>query len=233
MPSLKFFGGFDTPEFQVEIPTQGSGLGFYGPNGFGDPIMIGKDELLNIFVGNNDLTFTTNRSGTLLGRHFDNNNFSDNGSGIVLVNDGSGSLGLGDILLKNVPNKWATINIRAENPTPIPITIANQVSRFRVYDGVAVGNPPINCIVRAFEIIHPSPSILVTGSGDIRWKEIGGTSTLSLAPNPGSGGNYAGDGGGGNRPDRRHDWYVGLSVAPTGIGLCQFAMMFETFQIFP
>lgn len=183
---------------------QGSGIGLFGAD-YGRSIVVGAW---------NERTFVTSSAGT--GQGAENPNCRYLASGTVIL--GSAGSGIG---LQYAPNSQATINIRVESDTDIQITSATLYG----YDRVSVNNPPSGISLKAFELVHPSASQSVVGSGDTVWTTLlGSGATLSLAPSPGSGGLYAGNGSNSVRPDKCHDFYVGISASPSTVGSKQGAL---------
>lgn len=190
------------------INMNGSGLGFYR-NSFGQSITQDNWQ---------GKTFITNSNGTVQGAEADNVKYSSAQSGIV---GGGGS----PINIQNIPNTQATLRISFTHPTAVQTL--NSV--FRAYDRSNINNAPSGITVAAAEIIHPDPSQATTGSGDTSWSFLAGSSiVLNLAPSPGSGGHYAGDGNDGGWSDMQHDYFIALSVKPTSAGTKLFGLYFET-----
>lgn len=178
-----------------------SGLGFYGAN-FGTSVLVGAWSAR---------CFHTDSAGTTQGPEGLSCQWISS-TGVVL-----GAGGGSGIALTQVPNAQATINARFENDTPVQVTSATLYA----YDRSSINNSPSGLAVRAFEAIHPhaSQSPAQLGSGDSTWTTLAGSgSTLSLAPSPGSGGLYAGNGSNSTRQDMCHDHYVGVSVSPSTVG---------------
>ena len=188
----------------------GSGLGFFGDDGFGAPIVIGEY---------NGHTFVTNASGTTQG--FESNNNKYNGvSGVIHGQEGSG------IYLQNLPNELATINIRFTN------TIAIYCQRVRAYifDGSYTGDspnrttPPTGLTFYGAEIRHTSNLQSVSSAySDSSWDElsVSGSNYLSLVESPGRNGVR---GAGLEELSTRHDWYMAMTCTPTELGDKQFGI---------
>jgi hypothetical protein len=176
----------------------GSGLAFMGAN-WGTSLLVGAY---------NARTFIASSDGTSQGAEANNNQFVSS-TGCVIGQSGSG------IALTQVPNAQATLNIRFEYDSPVQVPTATLYA----YDRTSIQNGPSGLLVKAFEAIHPNPAQVAGGSGDSVWTSIAGSgSTLSLAPSPGSGGLYAGNGSNSTKQDAQHDYYVGISVSPTTVG---------------
>lgn len=176
----------------------GSGLGFYG-GGFGQSVDVGSYQTT---------TFITNGAGTAQGAQVNNVKYLNSASGIV----GSATSG---IWLTQIPNDLATLRIRFTHSSAVKAQ--NVIAR--IYDRVNINNPASGVTTKVAEIIHPSSVQTNTGSGDTTWLTPGGSSvTVTLAPSPGSGGAYAGNGSNSTRADSVHEWFVILSGSPDSIG---------------
>lgn len=188
-----------------EIPhTAGSGLAWYGANA-GSPISVGSY---------NQRCYIAPSDGTSQGAEASNNMWVSS-TGVVIGQSGSG------ILLTQLPNAQATLQVRFTNDTAVQAT-TNSV---RIYDRYSINNNPSGITVKMAEIIHPAVAQTSTGSGDSTWASIYGSgSTLSLAPSPGCSGHYAGNGSNSTRTDTVHDWYVAASVQPDSIGAKTFGL---------
>lgn len=191
--SLKFYaGGYEIPH------TAGSGLAWYGANA-GSPIPVGSY---------NQRCYIAPSDGTSQGAEATNNMWVS-ATGVVVGQAGSG------ILLTQLPNHQATLQIRFTNDTAVQAT-TNSV---RIYDRYSIDNDPSGITVKLAEIIHPAIAQTATGSGDSTWTNVYGSgSVLSLAPSPGCSGQYAGNGSNSTWTDTVHDWYVAASVQPASIG---------------
>jgi len=195
------------------IPVN-SGLGFFGDGGFGDPVAIGT------FQGH---TFVTNSSGTIQGWEC-NNNKRDGPSGVIHGQEGSG------ILLTQLPNELATINIRFTTAMPV----YTQRERIYVFDGSYTEDtpnheiPPTGLNFYMAEIRHRSQlQTVIDIKSDSAWYEFNsltpiGDNWLSLTESPGEQGIY-----GYGVEDDRHDWYVALSCSPTLLGNKMFGIVIE------
>lgn len=187
----------------------GSGLGFYGDAGFAASISTGSW---------NGRTFITNGAGTSQGPEANNIKFLNIGSGII------GQTGSG-VALDHIPNYLATLNIRLNTDTAVQA----QNAKVYLYDRVSINNPPSGVTVKFAEVIHPSVSQLVTGSGDTTWLTPAGTgSIVSMAPSPGVSGMFAGNGSNSTWTDKQHDWFGAISASPDTIGSkAQFGLFFS------
>lgn len=163
----------------------------------------------SIIVGNwNARTFISDSAGGNQGGEANNVQYAASGTAIL------GSVGSG-IGLQYVPNSQATLEIRTESDTPIQITSATLYG----YDRSSINNAPSGVSCKSFEIIHPAVSQAVQGSGDTVWTTLlGSGSTLSLAPSPGSGGLYAGNGSNSTVSSRSHSHFIGISASPSTVG---------------
>lgn len=179
-------------ETDVKIDT-GEALGFFGSNGFGDPLS------LNEFNGR---TFITTPSGSAAYEECDN--CRRNSSSTVIV----GQTGSG-INLQNLPNYLATMNLRFTHPQAVLIQNAKLIA----FDGDDISNAPTGLNVYGAEIIHTSRLQTNTGTGDTTWIEMAGSGQqLDLVDSPGvSGLSPLGPA----TLSTRHDWYCAISVTPT------------------
>ncbi len=179
-------------ETDVQIDT-GEALGFFGPDGFGDPLSLGEF---------NGRTFATNTSGTAGLEECDNcRRISTSGVVIGQVGDG--------INLINLPNYLSTINLRFTHPQAVLI----QNARLIAFDGADITNEPTGLNVYGAEIIHTSRLQSDTGVGDSTWTQMQGSDQqLSLVDSPATSGLSP---LGPASTSVRHDWYVALSVTPT------------------
>lgn len=200
MATLKFFAG---QGFIAHLG--GSGLGFYG-SGFGYSVPVGSYQ---------SKTFLTNAAGTAQGPEVDNVKYHNSGSGYV------GAIGEEpvSIPLTGIPNYQATLNIRFEHTSAVQV----QNAIIKIYDRANINNNASGVTTYLAEIIHPDVLQTVKGSGDTVWMVNSGVAgvqnyTFTLAPSPGSGGQYAGNGSNSVRPDACHDWYLALSASPDSIG---------------
>lgn len=191
-------------ETDVTIDT-GEVLGFFGPDGFGDPLS------LNEFNGR---TFITTIDGSVAYEECDNCRRVSS-SDVVIGQIGSG------INIRNLPNYLATINLRFTHPQ----TVLIQNARLIAFDGIDTINAPVGLGVYGAEIIHTSKLQTDEGTGDTSWiKMEGSAQQLNLVDSPGTLGLSP---LGPATMDTRHDWYVALSVAPTIPGDRTFALRAE------
>lgn len=200
-------------ETDVKIDP-GEALGFFGDDGFGDPINLGEY---------NGRTFITTPGGGTESEECDNCKLTVAGawsgvggvSGVILGQMGSG------ILLRQVPNYLSTFNIRFTHL----IDVITQNANLIIYDGDTLANRPSGLRVFAAEIIHTSRIQTLTGAGDEVWQEMDGTTeVLPLVDSPATSG-FSPLGPGST--DTQHDWYVALSLVPTLPGDKNFAMRVE------
>ena len=197
-------------ETDAKIET-GQALGFFGDDGFGDPIDLGSY---------NGRTFITDPNGVSQSEECDNCKLTIAGSwsgvggvsGVILGQTGSG------VALRQVPNYLSTMNIRFTHPTEVII----QNAELTVYDGESLALMPEGLRVFAAEIIHTSRIQDSVGAGDEVWQEMDAENeVLPLVDSPAiSGFSPLGPGS----LDTQHDWYVALSVVPTAPGDKSFAM---------
>jgi hypothetical protein len=177
----------------------GSGLAFFGDGGFSQNIRVGDY---------NGRTYIASSDGVSQGPEADNCKWVSS-TGVVLGTTGSG------LALTQVPNDQATVQIQVNSDTVIQVPTITLYG----YDRVSINNAPSGMVLKAFEVIHPTATQTNNGSGDTTWTTLNGSgTTLSLAPSPGSGGLYAGNGSNSTWSSLRHDWFVGLSVSPSTVG---------------
>jgi hypothetical protein len=188
MAAIGFYAGED-------YNLNGSGLGFFG-DGFGVSLVVGDY---------NTRTFITNSVGTLEGPEVDNIKYTHANSGII------GQSGSG-VLLTQIPNDKATLNIRFTHTVAVKTTNAE----FRIYDRNNINNPASGVTTRVAEIIHPDTVQTNNGSGDTSWIAAGGSGTVvGLVASPGVSGLSP---SGINTTATRHDWYLAISATPQSIG---------------
>lgn len=196
MASLKIYLGQDF------VLPDGNAIGFFGPDGFGNPID------LNDFNGR---TYVTNSTGSTEVFEADNCQLTTQGSwsgvggasGVIIGQAGSG------INILRLPNHLATMNIRFIHNESVRVQNGNLF----VFDGVDQNNPPSGLDVFCAEIIHTEQAQTLTGTGDSIWQEIGGSGNeLGLIDSPGTSGLRP---AGPATEDTRHDWYAAMSIRPT------------------
>lgn len=188
-----------------------SGLGFFGNNGFGAPVVVGEYQ---------GRTFVTNSIGTVEGIECNNNKYHDI-SGVVHGQAGSG------IELTCLPNELSTINIRFTHNS----AIYTQYGRLYIFDGSYDGlipnkeNPATGLIFYAAEIRHTDPIQTDNGLGDTEWSDlsVSGSNWIGLVNSPGEEGERVA----GEVLSTRHDWYIALSCSPTQLGNKSFGMVCE------
>lgn len=207
MANLLLYAGEDT------LVSSILGLGFFGDNGFSSPVGI------NSYQGR---TFVTNASGTSESFECNNNKYLAPSSVI------HGQTGIG-ILLTELPNELATVNIRFTHGSPIYV----QFGKIYIFDGTFTDGqpnkttPPSEMTFQGAEIVHPSNVQTDIGNGDSTWSNIStfGSNWLVLTDSPGS----LGSRNGGPVPilSTRHDWYIAMSCSPTQLGSKQFGVSVE------
>ena len=205
----------------------GSGLGFFGGS-------FGQSVQLNSFQ---DTTFITNGNGTTNGGATNNIKYSSDtkafAAGVVPATG-----------LKYIPNEKATLNVRFTNST----AVRTQNCKLRIFDRTNKDHPASGVITRVCELLHPSTSYTVEGSGDTHFfgsathpgtdaqgtvigaanpttrlpsatNTVGGSGIyVPLAKSPGPSGYYAGNGSANTGQYTQHDWYVGITASPDSIG---------------
>ena len=183
----------------------GSGLGFYG-GGFGYSVNVGEYQ---------DSTFITDSNGTSQGPQVDNIKYQNAQSGII---NGASS----GINIVNIPNYLGSLNVRFTHST----AVKTQNAKLRIYDRSSINNPASGVTCKVAELVHPSTSQLVTGSGSTVWATPTGSSVvMSLTASPGISGQRP---NGANTSATDHDWYFAISASPDSIGSkTQFGLYVE------
>ena len=205
----------------------GSGLGFFGGS-FGQSVQINNFQ---------DTTFITDGNGTNNGGAGNNVKYSTDtkafAAGVVPATG-----------LLYIPNEKATLNIRFSNDS----AVRTQNCKLRIFDRVNKDHPASGVITRVCELLHPSNSYSIEGSGDSTWfgssthtgsdaqgtynasanpssrlpagtNTVGGSGVfVPLAQSPGPSGLYAGNGAANTGQYYQHDWYVGITASPDSIG---------------
>lgn len=188
------------------VNLNGSGLGFYGAT-FGSSVNVGSWQ---------DSTWITNSTGSTQGPQVDN---------IKWTHANSGSInGLSSVHLQNVPNQFATLNIRFTNGS----AVRTQNAKLRIYDRTTITTGPSGVTCRAYEVIHPSTTQTGNlGSGTTSWTTMGSGVVLNMAFSPGISGLLAKPSTASTTADTRHDYFVALSSSPDSVGSKLFALYFE------
>lgn len=207
MALLELYTGEDT------LISTGFGLGFFGDEGFGAPVIIG---------GYNGHTFVTNASGTVQGFECNNNKY--NGvSGVIHGQESSG------IFLQNLPNELATINIRFTHGSAIYCRFA----KLWVFDGSFTDSlankekPAENLTFYVAEIRHQSRLQTVESTySDASWSNVSasGSNYISVVNSPGLNGTRE---AGFEELSTQHDWYIAMTCTPTQLGDKQFGISWE------
>lgn len=198
--TIKFYAGDATP-----VELAGSGIGFFGPNGFGSSVAVGSFQ---------DDTYITDGDGVYQGPKANNIKWVNASSGIVNTISNARHL-------RTIANALATLNVRFENDT----SVKTQNAKLRIYDRTSIANPASGVTTKVAEIIHPNNDEDLDGTGSNTWATFPGTGYITLAASPGSGGLSP---SGANTMDTRHDWYLALSASPDSIGSKkQYALWIE------
>jgi len=179
------------------IDASGSGLGFYGATGFGASVPVGQWQ---------GTTYVTDGNGTIQGPMASN---------VKWIHANSGQLtGSVDLPLRYIPNYQSTLNIRFTHGSAVQA----QNVIMRIYDRNNINVAASGVTTKTAEIVHPSVSQAVLGSGDASWRTPAGSGvTQALHQSPGESGHYAGAGSSVHE-SVRHDWYLALSASPNSIG---------------
>lgn len=191
MAAIGFYAGDNFNIYDVSS----SGLGFFG-DGFGVSLPVSSWNVR---------TFITNAAGNIAGPEVDNIKWSASNSGII---GQSGS----SVLLTQIPNYLATLNVRFTHSTQVKVTN----TEFRIFDRSNINNPASGVTCRVAEIIHPDTVQTNNGSGDTTWITAGGSgTTVPLVGSPGPSGTSI---SGVNTISTQHDWFVAISVSPDSVG---------------
>lgn len=170
----------------------GSGLGFFGAS-FGSSVEVGQYQ---------SSTYITDGNGSTEGPNLNNIKWTHASSGQVNAND--------SWALQNIPNRYATLNIRFTNDDSVNV----QNAAVRIYDRSNIANPASGVTTKVAELIHPDDNQATTGSGDSTWNTPGGATDVDLIDSPGLSGVNAM----GGPSSTRHDWYLAISASPDSIG---------------
>lgn len=201
MASIEFYAGNNGI-----VNLAGSGLGFYGDNGFGYSIAVGNY---------NGRTYITDSTGTAMGPETTNAKYT-NISGVILGQVGT------PLHIRRVPNYQATLNIRFTHGTPVKV----QNAKLYGYDRVNKNNAPIGVNLFGAELVHPDTSQTTSISGSSTWTAMSGsTGVINFIQSPGTSGlSVAGQ----YTSDVRHDFYTIISASPTTVGSHEsLALWFE------
>lgn len=179
------------------LDMAGSGLGFFGSS-FGSSVPVGSWQ---------STTYVTDGNGVAQGPQANNVKWIHANSGEVA--------GSTDLHLQYIPNYQTSLNIRFTHGSAVKV----QNVEARIYDRNNINVGASGVTTKVAEIIHPSTSQAVQGSGDAAWITAAGSGVpVPMSDSPGMSGEYAGNGTGSVWEDARHDWYLGLSASPTTIG---------------
>ena len=222
MASISFFAGSTSIN-----NLSGSGLGFFGGT-FGQSVQLNSWQ---------DTTFITDGNGTNNGGAGNNMKYSTDTKSFA-----AGVVPATGILF--IPNEKASLNVRFSNDS----AVRTQNAKLRIFDRTNKNHPASGVITRVVELLHPSNSYSIEGSGDSTWwgsathagadaqgtftgsknpsaRLPAGTNTVGgsgiyvpLAKSPGPSGQYAGNGASNTGQYYQHDWYVGITASPDSIG---------------
>ena len=182
--------------YSNNIAIGASGIGFFGSAGFGSSVAVGEYQ---------SSTYITNSNGTIQGAEINNVKYIHPNSGLT-------GASTSPINIRNIPNYKSTLNVRFTSTS----VVKTQNAQARIYDRSNINNNASGVTTRVAEIIHPSTSEAVTGSGSTAWSTLNGSGvTLNLAASPGTSGLSP---SGSNTQDTRHDWYLAISASPDSIG---------------
>lgn len=125
------------------------------------------------------------------------------------------------IELRKLPNYLSTLNVRFTSSSNVNVT--NGLFEILSTDGTT---SPSGIDFKMAEIIHPSTSKSVIGSGDASWQDlpsstgVSSDTKLSVTDNPGVSGLVFGV------SSNRHDWFVAISKKDVDIGVKDFTIKF-------
>jgi len=125
------------------------------------------------------------------------------------------------IELRKLPNYLSTLNVRFTSSSNVNVT--NGLFEILSTDGTT---SPSGIDFKMAEIIHPSTSKSVIGSGDASWQDlpsatgVSSDTKLSVTDNPGVSGLTFGV------SSNRHDWFVAISKKDVDIGVKDFTIKF-------
>lgn len=184
----------------------GSGIAQFGDGGFGDAILVGSW---------NGHSYVSNSGGSVQGTELWNNKYISPTS----ITLGQSSTG---ILLNQIPNKQAMVNLRFTNDTAVRV----QNAYISAYDRTTVTSMPSGITIALYEVTHTGITQTADGSGCPSqptisgnhrfwiWDGVNATGSMPLQPSPGTSGLSP---SGSLTTDVRHDWFVAASVSPNSI----------------
>ncbi len=208
MASINFSaGGYNFPINNLN----NSGLGFFGPVGFGNSVAVGSYQ---------DTTYVTDGNGINQGPQTNNVKWAHPNSGNV-----QGTI----VNLLNIPNYQGTLWINFNNTTPC----RTQNAKLYIYDRVSTNNPPSGVTTAVSMIVHPTLTQIGVGSGLSNWEFPSASSYVNcsiLSNGAGFSPGTSGQGtGGAGTIDSNHDWYFAISASPNSIGSKTFyGLLFST-----
>jgi hypothetical protein len=180
----------------LSVNLNGSGLGFFGAGGFGQSVEVGTYQ---------GTTFITDGNGTLNGGAVENTKYVHLNSGV------NSSLGTTPVLLREIPNRLATLNIRFTHESAVKL----QNARLRIFDRSNINNGASGVLTKVAQIIHPY-NTGNNGSGDTTWyTPVGSSVPVILVGSPGASGWHITQT---TWTDTQHDYYVVISASPNSIG---------------
>jgi hypothetical protein len=173
----------------------GSGLGFFGAS-FGQSVEVGAWQAT---------TYITNGTGSTEGPVCENTQWIHSTSG--------NQSDAGEINLRYIPNRLATLNIRFHNDS----AVKTQNAKLRIFDRSNINNAASGVTTKVAELVHPAISqSVISNSSDATWSTPAGSAdVMSLVTSPGvSGERQNGD----ETSSKTHDWYTVISASPDSIG---------------
>lgn len=205
------------------IPHElGSGIGFYGTNGFGISVPVGSQQ---------GTTWVTNGVGTEKAAQLNNTAMADvgdeNSPGTVSINGG------GSVNLNNLPNYLCPLNIRFTHTEAVKV----QNCKLRIFDRSDIDNHADGVTTYVYEARHPAHSqdinqLSFRGRPENYWEVFDPDLIMTDMPftaSPGMSGLNSNSSDtnsslgystrdGVTHTSTRHDWYVALSSEPNSVG---------------
>lgn len=215
-------GNSSTADATLIDHAAGTGIGFYGQNGFGISVPVGSQQ---------GTTYTTNATGTDEGYRLNNTAMVDvgdnNSAGTVSVNSA------GAIALNNLPNYLCPLNIRFTHTESVKV----QNCKLRIFDRNNINNHAEDVTTYVYEARHPAGVTSVNqlsfrGREENYWETFDSTLSMIDMPftaSPGMSGLNTNSSDtasalgfstrdGVTHTSDRHDWYVALSSEPNAVG---------------
>jgi len=208
MANIQFnIGGYNFPINNLS----GSGLGFFGPAGFGNSVSVGAYQ---------DTTYITDGNGVNQGPQANN---------VKWVHPSSGNVQGTIVNLQSIPNYQGTLWINFTNTTPC----RTQNAKLYIYDRISTNNAASGVTTAVSMLVHPAITQTAGGSGLSTWEFPSASSYVNCSIlnngagfSPGSSGQSI---NGAATTDTNHDWYFALSSSPNSIGAkTYYGLLFST-----